>query len=74
MKCSICRNGETMRGEVSVMLEREQTTVIVKGVPADICRNCGEYWLEEKVAGRLLRQAEDAAARRAEVEIVRYAA
>lgn len=74
MKCSICRNGETVRGEVSVMLEREQTTVIVKGVPADICRNCGEYWLEEEVAGRLLRQAEDAAARRAEVEIVRYAA
>ncbi|MBW3563313.1 MAG: type II toxin-antitoxin system MqsA family antitoxin [Acidobacteria bacterium] len=59
---------------MSVILEREQTTVIVKGVPADICRNCGEYWLEEEVAGRLLRQAEDAAARRAEVEIVRYAA
>ena len=74
MKCMICRSDETEPGEVSVVLERDGTTVIIRGVPAEVCRNCGEYWLDQAVTHRVLGQAEDAAARRAEVEIVRYAA
>jgi hypothetical protein len=46
----------------------------VKGVPAEACDTCGEYHLDDAVAHKLYAQAEEAVRRRAEVEIVRYAA
>lgn len=74
MKCSICCQGETAPGFVTVTLTRDETTVIVKEVPADVCNNCGEYYLSEPVTAEVLALAERAVAERAEVEIVRYAA
>ena len=74
MKCVICKTGETSDGHATVTLERSSSVVIVKGVPAAICDNCGEYYLAEKVAARVHAQAEDAVGRKAEVEIVGYAA
>lgn len=74
MKCVICKIGETERGETTVTLQRDETVVIIKGVPAEICRECGEYYLDEDVAGRVHEQAEAAVQRHAEVEILRYAA
>ena len=74
MKCSICRQGETYPGLTTVTLTRGDTTIIIKGVPAEICDNCGEYYLDEAVSMNVLTQAERAVAAHAEVEIVRYAA
>ena len=74
MNCSICRSGETRPGEATVTLQRGETTVIIKGVPADICGDCGEYYLSEEITGRVMATAEDAVRRGAEVEIVRFAA
>jgi RNA polymerase subunit RPABC4/transcription elongation factor Spt4 len=48
--------------------------LIFKEVPADICPNCGEYYLSDDITGLLLQQAEAAIANDAEVEIRRYAA
>jgi len=74
MKCVICKHGETEPGLVTVTLQREDTVVIMRDVPAAVCRNCGEYYLDETVAAKVYREAEAAVARRAEVEILRYAA
>ncbi|MDJ0762314.1 MAG: type II toxin-antitoxin system MqsA family antitoxin [Myxococcota bacterium] len=74
MKCVICKQGETSPGEVTVTLQRNETTVIIKQVPADVCDNCGEYYLNDTVAEHILRIAEDAVSKGAEVEILRYAA
>jgi hypothetical protein len=57
-----------------VTLQRGDATVIIKGVPADVCGNCGEYYLSETVSGEILERAEHALERGAEVEILRYAA
>jgi uncharacterized protein with ATP-grasp and redox domains len=48
--------------------------IITKGVPAEICDNCGEYYLDEVVSMKVLTQGEKAVATHAEVEIIRYAA
>lgn len=74
MKCVICKQGKTHPGLTTVTLEREQAVVIFKQVPADICENCGESYLDNKVAGDLLKKAEIAVSSGAEVEIRRYAA
>ena len=74
MSCVICRNGTTLRGFVTVMLERGETTVILKQVPADVCDNCGEYYLSSEVTAQVLEKAESAVRSGAEVEILRFAA
>jgi YgiT-type zinc finger domain-containing protein len=74
MKCTLCRNGSTKPGHVTVTLERGNTTVVLKDVPAEVCENCGEYYLSAEVAERVLAQGEKAVAAGVEVEIVRYAA
>ncbi len=74
MRCPICKHGEIGVGRVIVTLQRGETTVIAKQVPADVCDNCGEYYLSEETASRVLASAEDAAARGAEVEILRFVA
>lgn len=74
MTCVICKTGDTRPGRVTVTLQRGETTVLVKDVPADVCRNCGEYYLDEAVARTIYGQAEEAVGRHAEVEILRYAA
>ena len=74
MRCVICRQGDTAPGSVIVTLQRENTVVVIRDVPAMVCQNCGEYYLDEAVAGKLYRQGEEAVQRNAEVEIIRYAA
>ncbi len=74
MKCSICRQGETSPGSVTVHLQRGETTVIFKQVPAEVCENCGEYYLSQLVTEKLLARAEEAVKSGAEVEILRFAA
>jgi YgiT-type zinc finger domain-containing protein len=74
MKCVICKTGETRAGTATVPLHRGDTTVLVKDTPAEVCQNCGEYYLDETVARNLYARAEEAARRHAEVEILRYAA
>jgi hypothetical protein len=57
-----------------VTLDREGAIVVFKRVPAEVCDNCGEYYLSDEVTGELLERAEEAIASGAEVEIRRYAA
>ena len=74
MHCVLCRQGQTSRGETTVTLTRGDTTVVIKGVPADICDNCGEPYLDEDTSGWVLERAEQAVRNGSEVEIIRYAA
>ncbi len=73
MKCLICKQGETHPGFTVVTLQRDSRTLVFKGVPAEICENCGEYYLSDETAKRLYRQAEGSLQHGAEVEIGRFA-
>jgi YgiT-type zinc finger domain-containing protein len=74
MTCVVCKNGETRPGEVTVTLQRGASTVILKNVPADVCENCGEYYLSDVVTEQVMARAEIAVRNGAEVEILRFAA
>ena len=74
MTCVICRHGETRPGSITVTLQREGATIIFKSVPAEVCENCGEYYLSEAVSEQLLQRAEQAVRSGAELEILRFAA
>ena len=72
MRCLICKKGSTVPGTTTVTLERSGMIMVIKGVPAQVCKNCGEAYVDEKVASELLASAEKAAKAGAEVEIREY--
>jgi YgiT-type zinc finger domain-containing protein len=74
MKCSICKTGETHSGRTTVTLQRGESVVVIRDVPAEICEDCGEYYLDEVTARRVYVNAEQCFDRHVEVEIQRYAA
>ncbi len=74
MNCVICKHSETAPGVTTVVLTRGNPTIIIKNVPAEICRNCGEYYLSSEMTHELLKIANDAVRKGAEIEIIQYAA
>lgn len=74
MKCVICRQAETISGTTTVTLERGEFTYVVKGVPAQVCPNCGEDYVSEKVTAELLKAAEQMVKSGTLVEIRHYLA
>lgn len=74
MKCAICKTGETGPGYANVVLQRGDATVVLKQVPADVCDNCGEYYLASETAQRTNEIADSAISHGAEVEIRQFAA
>ena len=71
MHCVICKHGHTKPGRVRVTLERDGATLVFKSVPADVCDNCGEQYVDSETTARLLQQAARAGV---EVEVCSYAA
>ncbi|MEE9912836.1 MAG: type II toxin-antitoxin system MqsA family antitoxin [Deltaproteobacteria bacterium] len=74
MKCVICRQAETISGTTTITLERGELTYVVKGVPAQVCPNCGEDYVSEKVTAELLKAAEQMVKSGTLVEIRHYLA
>lgn len=74
MKCVICKRGETQPGHATVTSQRPGCTVIIKSVPADVCADCGEYYLAEDVAQRVAEMTNAAERSGAEVEVRSFAA
>jgi len=74
MKCVICKNGDVAPGKATVVLERGKRVIIFREVPADVCGQCGEYYLSEDVSAELFRRAETALRNGSEVEVLPYAA
>ena len=74
MKCVICKNGETQTGTTTMTLERGETTVVFKQVPAEVCENCGEAYLDAATTRRLLHIVEEASRIGVQVDVRQYAA
>ena len=74
MTCVICKTGTMKPGHVTVTLERQNSIIIVKNVPASVCENCGEYTLDDATTERVMQIAEEAIAHNVEVEVLQYAA
>ena len=73
MQCVICRHGTTQSGQVTVTLEKNGTTLVIKNVPADVCNNCGEEYIAENTTAQLLKTAEGIALAGVEIDIREYA-
>ncbi|MGV8091347.1 MAG: type II toxin-antitoxin system MqsA family antitoxin [Mangrovibacterium sp.] len=71
MECVICKNGKTKKGKVTVTLERAGSIITIKEVPAQVCQNCGEYFLSDEMTKEVLKRAEQAVKRGVEIEVIK---
>lgn len=74
MTCVLCRRGDTRPGMTTVVLERDGATVVINNVPGRVCENCGEEYVDERVAESVLAAAEASARAGVRVEIRDYVA
>jgi YgiT-type zinc finger domain-containing protein len=74
MKCVVCKRGETSPGTATVTLDRNGVTVVVRGVPAEVCEDCGEEYVDEGPARDLFETLNEAEARGVHLEVREFAA
>ena len=74
MKCPICKQGETVLGTATVTLERGRLTLVVKAVPAEVCENCGEEYVDEKATTEVLSKLESEARAGTEINVRHFQA
>jgi YgiT-type zinc finger domain-containing protein len=48
--------------------------LVIKGVPAEVCENCGGAYVDEATTGALLDEIKTAASLGVDIEVRRYAA
>lgn len=72
MKCVICKHGTTKEVTTTVAFERDGLTFVVREVPAKVCTNCGEDYVDEQVSREILNLAEQMAKSGAQVDIRKY--
>lgn len=71
MECALCKVGTTEKGTVTVTLERNGAIVLIKNVPAEVCTNCGHYYLSEETTRAIMQTGNDAIEKGAELEVVK---
>ena len=74
MTCVICKHGETQPGTTRVAVERGPTDLVVRPVPAQVCNNCGEAYLDADAVDRLQQMLAVAEEGGAQVEVREYVA
>ena len=49
MECFMCK-GELIEKKVNYMVDLKKTIIIIKGVPAKVCSECGEQYFDDETS------------------------
>lgn len=71
MDCALCKVGTTEKGFVTVTLEKGGSIILIKDVPAEVCSNCGHYYLSEEITEEVLKKGKEAVDKGAELEVIK---
>ena len=72
MKCGICK-AEMEEKNVSYTEDIDQSTIVIRHVPAQVCTECGNTWYTGIVAAKLEKMIDNfAASPLAEVSVINY--
>ena len=59
MRCAVCKKGETKPGKSVITLTKGELVLVFKNVPAQICHDCSEEYINEDTANQLLKTANE---------------
>ncbi len=71
--CPMC-GGEQSQGTTTFTVDRGTLLVVVRNVPATVCRQCGEAWIRDTVSEELEQIVSEANAKRRQLEVIDMAA
>lgn len=72
MKCILCKSN-LVKGTVNHIVDLDGHIIIIKNVPANVCKQCGEYFVETDIAIKLEKIIEEVIKNKAEIFVVNYA-
>ncbi len=72
MECLMCKNGTTKPGLVNVPIVRDDKIIFFKKIPAEICDNCGEYYIDSEIARQIYEKADERMKEGVEMEVTQY--
>lgn len=70
-RCPLC-GGEKQPGTTTFAVDLKFGVVVVRGVPAFVCGQCGDAWIDDPVAAKLDRIVSNAHGKHAAVEITQW--
>jgi len=73
MKCAMCK-GDMKEGIINYPVDRENQFLLIKNVPALICQQCGESYLDDEVFAKIEEIVENIKGSNVEIEIIKFAA
>ncbi|ADQ41724.1 hypothetical protein Calkr_2263 [Caldicellulosiruptor acetigenus I77R1B] len=71
MDCVLCKS-QLIHGEVNHIVDTESQIVIIKNVPAMICHQCGEYYLDNETAIKIEKLVDELLKNKTEITIANY--
>ena len=71
MRCPICK-GSIKRGKTNFPVEIGEGLLFVKEVPSNICQQCGEVFIPDKIAASLEKMVSKARENKIEIEVLSY--
>lgn len=71
MKCEFCK-AELINGKVNHIVDLGDGIIIIKNVPANICRQCGEYYVDTQTALKLENIVDRVKKEKAEMLIISF--
>ena len=71
MNCGLCK-GNLTQGKANHIVDLKEGIIIIKDVPANICKQCGEYYVDTKIAMVLESIVDEVRKNKAEVLIINY--
>ncbi len=76
MICVICKNGETEPGVTTLTLEQDSTIIFIRDIPAKVCNNCGEAYIDSQTVAHLENMSPENSERDDDIDVVvlKYAA
>ena len=72
MKCVVCKNGDTADGKTTVTIDQDGSLLVLRGVPARVCQNCGEAYVSSEVTGAILHAAEETRKQQIEIDVRQF--
>jgi YgiT-type zinc finger domain-containing protein len=70
-RCPLC-GGIKTEGKTTFTVDLKFGVVVVREVPALVCDQCGEAWIEDGVAEKLEQMVEDARVKNPVVEVANW--
>jgi YgiT-type zinc finger domain-containing protein len=70
-RCPLC-GGEKQPGTTTFAVDLKFGVVVVRGVPAFVCTQCGDAWIDDPVAAKLESIVTEAHRRQALVDVMQW--